>query len=272
MKKLAVAASVATGAVAVLSNHNAEASTQHTVKSGESLWSIASKYNTSVDSIKKSNNLSNNMIFPGQVITIGGSSNNANNASSNATTSSSYYTVKSGDSLYAIASKNGVTVNALMKANNLSGYLITPNQQLKIPNGSANTPTETNPNTTNNGGGSGGYASPSFNHQNLYTAGQCTWYVFDRRAQAGKPISTYWSDAKYWAGNAAADGYTVDHNATVGSIMQSTTGYYGHVAYVERVNADGSILISEMNYANGPYNTNTRTIPASVVSSYNFIH
>ncbi|MEJ7338866.1 LysM domain-containing protein, partial [Staphylococcus epidermidis] len=52
MKKLAVAASVATGAVAVLSNHNAEASTQHTVKSGESLWSIASKYNTSVDSIK----------------------------------------------------------------------------------------------------------------------------------------------------------------------------------------------------------------------------
>ncbi|MCC3724300.1 CHAP domain-containing protein, partial [Staphylococcus haemolyticus] len=120
--------------------------------------------------------------------------------------------------------------------------------------------------------GSGGYSSPTFSHQNLYTAGQCTWYVFDRRSQAGKPISTYWSDAKYWAGNAAADGYTVDHNATVGSIMQTTTGYYGHVAYVERVNADGSILISEMNYANGPYNTNTRTIPASVVSSYNFIH
>ena len=140
MKKLAVAASVATGAVAVLSNHNAEASTQHTVKSGESLWSIASKYNTSVDSIKKSNNLSNNMIFPGQVISIGGSSNNSNNASSNATTSSSTYTVKAGDSLYAIASKNGVTVNALMEANNLSGYLITPNQKLKIPNGSTTTP------------------------------------------------------------------------------------------------------------------------------------
>ena len=33
--------------------------------------------------------------------------------------------------------------------------------------------------------------------------GQCTWYVFDRRSQFGKPISTYWSDAKYWAGNAA---------------------------------------------------------------------
>ena len=40
---------------------------------------------------------------------------------------------------------------------------------------------------------------------------------------------------------------------------------------MERVNADGSILISEMNYANGPYNTNTRTIPHQF-SSYNFIH
>ena len=41
------------------------------------------------------------MIFPGQVISIGGS-NNSNNASSNATTSSSTYTVKAGDSLYAM--------------------------------------------------------------------------------------------------------------------------------------------------------------------------
>ena len=55
-------------------------------------------------------------------------------------------------------------------------------------------------------------------------------------------------------------------------IMQSTPGPYGHVAYVERINGDGSILISEMNYANGPYNMNYRTIPASEVSSYAFIH
>ncbi len=54
--------------------------------------------------------------------------------------------------------------------------------------------------------------------------------------------------------------------------MQSTAGYYGHVAYVERVNPDGSILISEMNYTYGPYNTDTRVIPASLVSSYNYIH
>ena len=156
-----------------------------------------------------------------------------------------------------------------MEANNLSGYLITPNQKLKIPNGSTTTPSKTNPSTNNNVGGSGGYSSPTFSHQNLYTAGQCTWYVFDRRSQAVNQLVLIGQMQNI---GQVADGYTVDHNATVGSIMQTTTGYYGHVAYVERVNADGSILISEMNYANGPYNTNTRTIPASVVSSYNFIH
>ena len=56
-----------------------------------------------------------------------------------------------------------------MEANNLSGYLITPNQKLKIPNGSTTTPSKTNPSTNNNVGGSGGYSSPTFSHQNLYT-------------------------------------------------------------------------------------------------------
>ncbi len=62
-----------------------------------------------------------------------------------------------------------------MAANNLRGYLIMPNQTLQIPNGGSGgtTPTATT--------GSNGNAS-SFNHQNLYTAGQCTWYVFDRRS------------------------------------------------------------------------------------------
>ena len=45
-------------------------------------------------------------------------------------------------------------------------------------------------------------------------------------APAGLPISTYWSDAKYWTYNAASDGYIVNHTPTVGAIMQSTAGYY----------------------------------------------
>lgn len=257
MKKLAFTLSIVSGAVAFFSHH-AEASTQYTVQPGDSLWSIANKYNMPVDELKRNNHLNDNLIFPGQVLTINGSSTTT--SSSLSSKASTTYTVQSGDSLSRIANKYGTSVTDLMNANNFSNYLIYPGQVLKIPSSSS---------TTNS---SSTTASPTFNHQNLYTAGQCTWYVFNRRAQAGSPISTYWSDAKYWTYNAASDGYIVNHTPTVGSIMQSTAGYYGHVAYVERVNPDGSILISEMNYTYGPYNTDTRVIPASLVSSYNYIH
>ena len=178
MKKLAFAITAASGAAAVLSHHDAEASTQHKVQSGESLWTIAQQYN---------------MVFPGQVINVGGSASQ-NTSSNTSSSSASSHTVVAGESLNIIANKYGVSVDALMQANHLNGYLIMPNQILTIPNGgsgsgSGGTATQT----------SGNYTSPSFNHQNLYTEGQCTWYVFDKRSQAGKPISTYWSDAKYWA-------------------------------------------------------------------------
>ncbi|WP_444544741.1 CHAP domain-containing protein [Staphylococcus marylandisciuri] len=106
---------------------------------------------------------------------------------------------------------------------------------------------------------------------NLYTSGQCTWYVFDKRAKDGKTISTFWGDARNWAGQALASGFKVDHKPTAGSILQTVNGPYGHVAYVERVNLDGSIFISEMNWI-APYITSTRTISSSEVSSYNYIH
>ncbi|MCM3518710.1 CHAP domain-containing protein [Staphylococcus xylosus] len=113
---------------------------------------------------------------------------------------------------------------------------------------------------------------PAFTSKNnLYTTGQCTWYVFDKRAKDGETISTFWGDARNWAGQASASGFKVDHKPAVGSILQTSEGPYGHVAYVERVNSDGSIFISEMNWV-APYITSTRTISASEVSSYNFIH
>ena len=57
-----------------------------------------------------------------------------------------------------------------------------------------------------------------------------------------------------------------------GSIAQSDAGYYGHVAFVERVNSNGSILVSEMNFSAGPGILTYRTIPAYQVRQYKFIH
>ncbi|WP_281512396.1 CHAP domain-containing protein [Mammaliicoccus vitulinus] len=106
---------------------------------------------------------------------------------------------------------------------------------------------------------------------NLYTAGQCTWYVFDKRAKDGKTISTFWGDARNWAGQASSEGFNVDHKPEKGAILQTGNGPFGHVAYVERVNSDGSVFISEMNYV-GTYIVSTRTISSAEVGSYNFIH
>ena len=272
MKKLAFAVTAASGTAAILANHDAHASTQHTVKSGESLWSIAQKYNTSVDEIKKNNNISNNIVFPGQVIEIGGSGSQDSSSNTTSNTSSevsggSTHTVQSGETLAVIANKYGVSVDELMSANNLNNYIIQPNQTLQIP-GAGST-----------GGGAGGgdtSTSPapnqSANSSNLYDWGQCTWHVFNRRAEAGNPISTYWYNAQDWYSNAINEGYTVNNSPSVGSILQTSEGPVGHVAYVERVNPDGSIMVSEMNYNTAPGTVGYRTIPASQVSSYNYIH
>ena len=103
---------------------------------------------------------------------------------------------------------------------------------------------------------------------NLYTAGQCTYYVYDK---VGGKIGSTWGNANNWASAAAASGYTVNNSPASGSVLQSTAGGYGHVAYVENVNSDGSVEVSEMNYNGGPGVVSTRTISASQASSYNYI-
>ena len=78
-------------------------------------------------------------------------------------------------------------------------------------------------------------------------------------------------NANSWATAAQAAGFTVNNTPEEG-IMQSSEGAFGHVAFVESVNNDGSITVSEMNYDGGPFAISTRTISASEASSYNYIH
>ncbi|WP_412519594.1 COG3942 and LysM peptidoglycan-binding domain-containing protein [Staphylococcus simulans] len=121
------------------------------------------------------------------------------------------------------------------------------------------------------------YSAPSYQTSapsyysgaNLYTAGQCTSYAFSR---AGGKVGSTWGNANNWASAAAAAGHTVNNTPAAGSIMQSSAGAYGHVAYVEGVNSDGSVRVSEMNYGYGPGVVTSRTISAGQASGYNYIH
>ncbi|MFZ8102694.1 CHAP domain-containing protein, partial [Staphylococcus arlettae] len=70
-------------------------------------------------------------------------------------------------------------------------------------------------------------SSASGSSSNLYTAGQCTYYVYDK---VGGKIGSTWGNASNWASAAASSGYTVNNTAKAGSILQSSTGAMGHVA------------------------------------------
>lgn len=104
---------------------NNTSSNEYVVKKGDTLYGIANKYNVSVDNLKSYNNLSTDSLSIGQIIKIPD-----NKVSSNE------YVVKSGDSLYSISKKYGVSVDELMSVNNLKSTMLSIGQVLKIPNNS----------------------------------------------------------------------------------------------------------------------------------------
>lgn len=107
--------------------------------------------------------------------------------------------------------------------------------------------------------------------------GQCTYYVFNRMAQVGTPIGhTMMGNAAEWPSYARSYGYSVSHSPSAGSAIVFQQGLagadptYGHVAFVEAVNADGSLYISEMN-VRGLNVISYRTISASVAAQATYI-
>lgn len=92
----------------------------YVVKSGDTLWSIARKYNLSVNELKALNNLSSNVLSVGQRLIVGKESSND-------------YVVSAGDTLWAIARKFNVSVDDIKALNNLSSNNLSIGMTLKIP-------------------------------------------------------------------------------------------------------------------------------------------
>ncbi len=105
----------------------------HKVKSGETLSGIAARYRVSISDLRTWNKLRGNTINIGQTLVVYAQTAAAGNSTSSATVSDKpkseahYYTVRSGDTLWDIAKKNGMTVDQLKELNNITG-----NYQLKI--------------------------------------------------------------------------------------------------------------------------------------------
>ncbi|GAA0439184.1 MAG: LysM peptidoglycan-binding domain-containing protein [Bacillota bacterium] len=124
----------------------------HKVKSGESLWTIAQKYNTNVAKLKSINKLSGDTIYPNQIIetennNTSGSSSSSSKPTNNNSNSSKTYTVKSGDTLSGIAIKYNISLSNLMKWNNLNSTLIYPGNVLAVSKNSSNGSSSTGSNS-----------------------------------------------------------------------------------------------------------------------------
>lgn len=92
----------------------------YTVKSGDTLWGIARKYNMSVNDLKSLNNLSSNNLSIGQKLIVSKARSND-------------YTVVAGDTLWGIARKFNVSVDDLKSLNNLTSNSLSIGMVLKIP-------------------------------------------------------------------------------------------------------------------------------------------
>lgn len=247
--------------------------TTYVTKEGDTMETVAQKFSISSQTLRWANNMTSDAVEPGKTLTV-------------PLTDGVLYTVAEGDTVQSIADKYQVQPERIILYNDLdSDTPLAKDAKLVLPNADLPeterpgyvAPTQAPQNNYSNSYGSMdgsttdrayGYGNASAG--NRYAPGNCTWYVYERRMEIGRPIGSFWGNATSWATSARSAGLVVNNTPAAGAIIQSSSGYYGHVGFVERV--DGSnIYISDMNFAG--YNIVThRTIPLSQAGAYNFIH
>lgn len=203
------------------------------VKSGDTLWSISSQFNITTDTIKWANDLSDDSVLkPGAQLTI-------------LPVNGVLHTVRAGDNLATLATRYQANASIIDSFNDLQGVVPSEGAKLIIPDGVmpqlavAGAPTPTRPTVATTAAAT----SAAFSYRGSgsgYTPGQCTWYVASRRAVPGS-----WGNAISWYYNAQASGLAVGAAPRAGAIGWERSN---HVVYVESVNSDGSVNISEMNF------------------------
>ncbi|XXM72900.1 LysM peptidoglycan-binding domain-containing protein [Lysinibacillus sphaericus] len=140
---------VSFAATAVLSTTfvSTAAANTHKVESGDSLWSIARKYEVTVANLKQVNKLNSDLIYPNQVLKVATGSDKTPSvpsapAAPQKTEPAKSYTVRSGDTLIAIANAHSITLGELQSWNNIKSHLIYPGQKLTVLKSSSPAPAE----------------------------------------------------------------------------------------------------------------------------------
>jgi len=226
----------------------------YVVQKGDTIASIAQKFGISTNSILWSNNITGNTITPGVKLLI-------------PPISGIVYTVKAGDTPASLATKFQANENLIIAYNDAEIKGIYPGERIIIPNG-------TEPDVVSNAdlaAATYGWGYQATYGYNGYDPGNCTWWVAQKRIEAGDPLPTDLGNADTWAIRAQEFGIPVGSTPSVGAVVvmpPNNYSVYGHVAYVTAVHPNGTITISEMDFY-GLGISDTRTISSA---GYSYIY
>ena len=200
--------------------------TKYITVAGDTVTSLANKYGITSDSIRWSNGINGDQLPVGKELLI-------------PPRSGIVYMVKSSDTVDSIVSRFMANKDQLVTFNDIEISGLPVGEYILIPDGvqpSAPGRSAVDSSAIYN-------FSPSYGY-NGYTYGYCTWYVANRVR-----VPTNWGNANTWAYYARLSGWTVSSKPIPGAIAQSPNmSYWGHVAYVEEVSPDGTMMkYSDMN-------------------------
>jgi N-acetylmuramoyl-L-alanine amidase len=237
----------------------------YVVLPGETVPSIAAKFNVTSDSIKWSNNLSSDAVTAGSSLTI-------------PPVNGIVYTVKAGDTPDTLATKYKASKEQIVAYNDAEISGLKLGDQIIIPNGQQ----PVAPRATAYAARGFSWGSGAVYGFNGYDYGFCTWYVANRRIEIGRPVPANLGNASTWDDRAPIAGLSMSRTPQYGDAVVTSQRGAGHVAFVERVEADG-VWISEMNSrgqrsisdassAGGWNRVDFKFVPMSTASTYNYIH
>jgi surface antigen/LysM repeat protein len=196
------------------------------IKAGDTVGTLAKTFHVTSDSIINSNGLGSNQLTVGKTLYI-------------PPVDGIVYIVKKGDTPTSLADKYNANTDLITKYNDAEIGGLKVGERIIIPNGVIPVVGNSVPTLFSSVGFTASFGA------NGYDYGWCTWYVANRRAQLGHPVPSNLGDAFSWFILAQRAGLSTGYSPKVGAV--AVNQYGDHVSVVERVNPDGSFIVSEMN-------------------------
>lgn len=201
---------------------------RYIVKPGDTITSIATKFGLGPNSVRWSNGVSGEAVPPGRELLI-------------PPANGIVYQVKAGDTIDSLVSRYQANRASFITVNDAESGSLAVGSLIWIPNAVQPLPTLRFATVSRGGFFGAVYGS------NGYDRGYCTWWASYRRTQIGKPIPSNLGNACTWKSRAQAAGLGVGTRPQAGAVIWTPSGCWGHVGFVEKMNGDGSIWVSDMN-------------------------